>query len=889
MAAPSPRLTTALSDRYRIERELGAGGMATVYLADDLRHGRKVAIKVLRPELAAVIGAERFLAEIRLTANLQHPHILPLFDSGAADGLLFYVMPFVEGISLRERMAREKQLPIAEAVRIAGEIAAALDYAHRHGIIHRDIKPENILLHDGTALVADFGIALAASKAGTRMTETGMSLGTPQYMSPEQAMGERELDARSDVYALGCVTYEMLTGEPPFNGPTAQAIVAKVMTAEPAEATSLRKTIPPHVGEAVRTALQKLPADRFASAADFAAALANPGFRTTVLSPARGAGPGATAGGRGHAAAVLPWVLVAALAATSLWLALRGGQAAATFGPVRFAADLDQAQSLAGTMPVLLTPDGHTLVATAVSGRRNVLLARRLDSLGTHVIPGSEGATRPFLSADGRWVAFSVNGKLVKLPIEGGTPVALAESRWGGGTWGRDGTIIYPQSYQTGLWRVSASGGEAQRLTEPDSASGELAHWWPQLLPDGRHVLFTAFRAPVSRATVEVLDLESGARKVLVQGGVMARYAASGHLLFARDESILAVPFDLERLAVTGAPVVVVDEVAMNLSDGFAAYDVSASGTLAVIPASVAGTKFVLVELDRKGKERVVLGEPGRYAHPIYSPDGRRISVDITPARAASDVWVVDLQRGGRTRITSEPASDFSALWTPDGRDLLYMSERPLFELFRRAADGSRPPERLIGGEHDRVLGSISADGRIVAYAKSVATGSDIWTLPLVGAGEERQYLANGFQLGHPALSPDAAWMAYDSDESGRVEVYVQSYPDPTRARRQVSTGGGSEPIWTRGGRELVFRRGDTVMVAAVDPAGGNVGAPAVLFAGRFNADPGWSQTRSYDVTRDGQRFLMLKWPEDGVRREVHVTMGWWPELRARVGSGGTR
>ena len=271
------RLSTALSDRYRIERELGQGGMATVYLAQDLKHDRRVAIKVLRPELAAVIGADRFLSEIKTTAALQHPHILPLHDSGEADSFLFYVMPFIEGESLRDRLNREKQLPVADAVRIATEVASALDYAHRHNVIHRDIKPENILLHDGRALVADFGIALAASKAGGgRMTETGMSLGTPTYMSPEQAMGEREITARSDVYALGAMTYEMLVGEPPFTGPTAQAIVAKVMTADPASLTGQRKTIPLHVEATVFTALQKLPADRFATAAEFAAALANP-------------------------------------------------------------------------------------------------------------------------------------------------------------------------------------------------------------------------------------------------------------------------------------------------------------------------------------------------------------------------------------------------------------------------------------------------------------------------------------------------------------------------------------------------------------------------------------------------------------------------------------
>jgi serine/threonine-protein kinase len=319
--ADTTLLAAALADRYRIEREAGQGGMATVYLAQDVRHDRRVALKVLRPELAAVIGAERFLAEIKTTASLQHPHILPLFDSGAADSFLFYVMPYVEGESLRDRLVREKQLPIGDAVRIATEVAGALDYAHRHGIIHRDIKPENILLHDGRAQVADFGIALAASKAGgTRMTETGMSLGTPHYMSPEQAMGEREITARSDVYALGCVLYEMLVGEPPFTGPTAQAIVAKVVTEEPRPLLPKRHTIPGHVEEAVLTALEKTAADRFGSAADFAAALA--GQAAAGGTRARSAGRPAAAPGAG---VPTRWFLAAVAAAAVLLLAALAG------------------------------------------------------------------------------------------------------------------------------------------------------------------------------------------------------------------------------------------------------------------------------------------------------------------------------------------------------------------------------------------------------------------------------------------------------------------------------------------------------------------------------------------------------------------------------------
>ena len=879
------RLVSSLADRYRIERELGQGGMATVYLAHDLRHDRKVALKVLRPELSAILGGERFLAEIKTTANLQHPHILSLFDSGEADGLVFYVMPYVDGESLRDRLTREKQLPVDDAVRIAREVADALHYAHQHGIVHRDIKPENILLHGGHAMVADFGIALAASRSdgGTRMTETGMSLGTPHYMSPEQAMGEREITPKADIYALGCVLYEMLTAEPPFVGATAQAIIARVMTEEPRSLTLQRRTVPPAVEVAVARALQKLPADRWATAAQFAEALTDERAAGQYAMPGAPGRPAAAAPRR--VAAMLPWALAAGLALLSLWLARPGG--AVGDGPMRFAIDLDSAQGFPNTAAVLVTPDGRTVIVSAMVGRRNVLLAHRLDRLDAAVIPGSEGANRPFLSSDGRWVGFAVRGKLMKLPIEGGTPVALADAGWGGGAWAPDGTIIYPQTYQTGLWRVSAAGGDAAEITTPDSASGELAHWWPQFLPDGRHVLFTAYRAPTERATVEVLDLRTRTRKVLVQGAVMGRYVPSGHLLFARDRSILAVPFDPGRREVTGSPVVVVDDVAMNYSDGFASYDVSPSGTLVVMPSAVAGTLFQVAQVDRRGAERLLAPEPERYGNPRLAPDGRRLAVDITPARGASDVWVIDPARASRTRVTSEAASDFGALWMPDGRDLVYMSERPLFELYRRAADGSRAAERIVGGEHDRLLGSISADGRTVAFALSVAAGSDLWTASLVGPPAPRRYLANGFYLGHPALSPDGRWMAYDSDESGQIEVYVQSYPDPTVSRRQLSSGGGSEPLWTRGGREIVFRRGDSVMAVAVEPRSGDVGAPVLLFSGPYDVAPEWSAPRSYDVSSDGERFLLLKWPVGAVRRQVIVATHWFDELRARVDGQG--
>ena len=884
MSIDAARLTASLSGRYRVERELGAGGMATVYLAHDARHDRRVALKVLRSELAAVIGADRFLHEIKTTANLQHPHILALYDSGEVDGTVFYVMPYVEGESLRDRLNHDKQLPVDEAVRIAREVADALDYAHRHGVVHRDIKPENILLHDGRAVVADFGIALAVSRSdsASRMTETGMSLGTPHYMSPEQAMGEREITARSDVYALGCVLYEMLAGEPPFTGPTAQAIVARVVTETPRSLTAQRHTIPPHVDRAVRRALEKLPADRFQSAAYFAEAIAN---------------AGATAAGSEHTqrrrdrrpgiAGIIrnpwwSWGTAAALLAGVMALLSLGTLESGPMPTMRFDISIDQAQSFAPTTGLLVTADGRSVITKAMVGQRSLLVARRLDSLQSTIIQGSLGVDRPFLSPDGAFVAYAANGRLMKLPIAGGTPIPIGSTTCGGGSWSTDGTIVFTRSYQSGLWLVNEAGTGERKLTDPDTTKGELAHWWPQWLPDGKSVLFTAYRTPISKATIEVLDVETGARKVLIDGGVMPRLLPGGHLLFARDETVLAVRFDANRMETVGSPAVVVEDVHMNFSDGYASWDVSANGTLAYLRASSSGSRVSIVEADRRGTERPVIELPDRYAEPRWAPDGRRISVTYAALRSASDVWVYYPVRASRTRITSEEAADFGAVWMPDGRELTYMSERPLFELYRRSADASRATTRLLGGTHDRITGNVSRNG-ILAFVLSAPRASEIWTVPINAPDRAARYLANEFYLGHPSLSPDARWMAYDSNEGGRLEVFIQSYPDPTRTRVQVSSGGGSEPWWTKGGRELAFRRGDSVMVATVDPATGAVGRPAVLFSGPYVSSEDWSRPASYDVTPDGERFLMMKFAAGDERRRLNVVTNWFAELRQKV------
>ena len=484
------------------------------------------------------------------------------------------------------------------------------------------------------------------------------------------------------------------------------------------------------------------------------------------------------------------------------------------------------------------------------------------------------------MSPDGRWIAYAKQGKLRKVAVEGGPAIDLAPCDWAGGSWGRNGRLVYSPSYNTGLWIVSEEGGDQRMLTAPDTAKGELGHWWPQILDDGDHVVFTAYRTPIDQATIEVLSIRTGQRKVLLTGGVFGFYVPTGHLVYAAGEAIRAVPFDLKRLEVTGASVPVVDSVAMNATDGAAAFDVSRNGTLAYLPVSSYITETDLVLVDREGHETRALPNSDRYNHPRLSPDGSRIAVDIRSANALGDVWVFEVGRSGGTRVTAGGGRDFGPEWTPDGRELIYIRESPLFDLYRRAADASRPATPLLTGGNDHYTGSVSSDGRLLAYVLSVSGGVELWTVPLQGRPEPKRYLANGFNLAHPALSPDGRWMAYDSDESGRVEVYAQSFPDPSVRRWKISPSEGSEPMWTRNGRELVYRKGDSVMAVTVDLESGRVGQPRALFAGPYPDNPGWTRPRSYDVSRDGERFLMTKLPADRPRPRITVVLNWFDELR---------
>ncbi|MEO7085001.1 MAG: serine/threonine-protein kinase, partial [Gemmatimonadaceae bacterium] len=550
MTDPIARLKAAFSGRYRIERELGAGGMATVYLAQDVRHGRPVAVKVLRPELAAVIGPDRFLAEIRTTANLQHAHILGLIDSGETDGTVFYVMPFVDGESLRQRLQRQTQLPIPEAVKIATDIAGALDYAHRRGVIHRDIKPENILLHEGQPLVADFGIALAVTRSGdgTRITESGMSLGTPQYMSPEQATGERNLDARTDVYALGCVLYEMLTGEPPFSGPSAQAVIAKVMTVEPEPVTTLRRSVPSNVAAAVMTALQKIPADRFASAAEFATALNNPLYVAPSVETER-AVRRARGLPSGRETAGLVAIGVLAIVAAIGWLR---GRSSGDTNVLTARFELTVPDSVF-SQNVMLSDDGRRLVWSTQAG----YYERRLDSLGIRRLrDGTPGAPNVRgLSSDGSTALVGGRGGLSLTPLSGGTARPLTATG-GRGAWASDGNIYFGFQDQRdnsgGLARARADGSQIDTLAKTKDFIIDVVP-----IANARALLVTLGRSGV--AELDVFDVKARTFRKLDLVGSQFQFVEPGYLVFLRGASIMAVPFDAGNLKITGTPRSVAD------------------------------------------------------------------------------------------------------------------------------------------------------------------------------------------------------------------------------------------------------------------------------------------------------------------------------------------
>jgi len=869
------RLNAALQGRYRIERPLGEGGMATVYLADDLRHERKVALKVLKPELAAVVGAERFLAEIKTTANLQHPHILPLFDSGEADSFLFYVMPYVEGETLRDRLEREKQLPVDEALGIATAVAHALQVAHDHGVIHRDIKPGNILLSRGEPLVADFGIALAVGAAGgNRLTETGLSMGTPYYMSPEQATGDQMVGPAADVYALACVLYEMLVGEPPYLGNTAQAVLGKIIQGLPVSATAARKAVPVNVDAAIRKALEKLPADRFTGANAFAKALADPGFR------------------HGHD------VTGAAVTGVRSWKRAAVGSGAvallSTLGLVWALLEPDPPRLVSRS--VLIPPAGIQIqnsslanagFAVSPSGRTVVFVDRRpdqagqlyrqdLDQLDAVPIPGGVNAFAPFFSPDGEWIGYfdSGEGALRKIRLDGSQSQTLASVPGPGraGVWGTDGAIVLHSTTlgsglsngsDSGLWRVPDSGGELEHI--PNTEGPQLVGL--SLLPGGR----TALGAVLGDALPPVweivaVSLETGERTTMLVGS-SPQFVDSGHLIFWRAGTLWAVSFDPEGPTVRSAPTPIAEDVA---AFGPVA-EFAVGGDLLFyregIGSGVAPTnEFVWVS--RGGQATPV--DPGYTFTQGDANVGWRLSPDETRIVFNSvvdgndDIRIKHLPDGPEERITFTDAPEVRPFWNPDGRSVSYFLG---LNIWSKRADGTGQAELVLDDERGLTQGSWSPDGTWLVFRSASQVGGgglgqrDILGFrPGVDTAAVPLLASTRFAEQGPSVSPNGRWLAYSSDETGREEIFVRPFPNVDAARVRVSTDGGAAPLWAKSGDEIFFvDQEGRVLSAGFDPVAGEARAPQVLFTipeGSAGVDP---SNYFYDVTSDGQRFLMAR------------------------------
>jgi Tol biopolymer transport system component/tRNA A-37 threonylcarbamoyl transferase component Bud32 len=893
------QLNATLAGRYVIERQVGAGGMAVVYLARDLKHHRHVAVKVVNPDLSAVIGSERFLTEIQVTASLHHPHLVPLFDSGEADGALFYVMPYIEGETLRQRLARERQLGVAEAVRLATAIGGALDYAHRHGVIHRDLKPENILIHEGQPLVTDFGIALAVSNAGgPRITQAGLSLGTPHYMSPEQASGSGHVDARSDLYSLGAMLYEMLVGDPPHTGSTIQAIIARVLIDKPASVRASRDSVPEHVDAAVARALAKLPADRFATSAEFTAALADPDavhYAPAAPSPMPSASPRMTP----RRLALWGGGVVAAGALGALaTLALRPP-------PAPHAAQFAVALPDTTTIPpagraVAVSRDGAWLVMSAALRTGTVTLyARPSTEMQFRALPGTEGAEAPSFSPDGSHVMFAAGGRLRKVPTRGGAVLTIADSGSAQASWGDGNQVVFARAGTLAI--VPAAGGTPRLLARPDSAAGQLALGWPDVLPGGDHVLATLWKGRMSNdsAFLVVVAVADGAVRELGVRGTSPRYAA-GHVVFADAAGKLwSARYQPGDATLRGTPVLLAEQVSV---DSTGAADVAASdgGLLLYSEVATAEVRRIstgdggarrrstsIAVTDSTGVVRSMSSQHEPFYMPRVSPDGTQIAVASGAVmNSDSEIWVYDIASGALSRLTQN-ARVTRPEWDASGRRIAY---RPLSWLtgsfLSQPADRSGTPVPIEGTESTLAFSWGSA-GRYLAVERRVAPANhDLWLVPRARPSDALPIDTTAAHEILPRLSPNERWVAYLSNEGGRQQVYVRPVPGPG-ARVPISISGGESPTWSRDGKSLYYIEGGRLMAARlVDSPSFSVARRDTLIdltttGAQWLASDGGA-TLNYDVFPDGGFvFLATGGSSTSNRQNVIAMVDWTRRARA--------
>ncbi|HEY7114248.1 MAG TPA: protein kinase [Thermoanaerobaculia bacterium] len=869
---------------YEILAPLGAGGMGEVYRARDTRLGRTVAIKILLATRTQSAEARlRLEREAKTISQLSHPHICALFDVGREGETEYLVMEFLEGETLADRLARSS-LSLDLALRYGSEIAGALETAHRSGVIHRDLKPANVMLTRTGVKLMDFGLARTAAPAAPGvslsalateekpLTAEGGILGTVPYMAPEQLEG-KDADARTDIFALGATLYEMATGRKPFAGGSPASVMSAILTADPEPISKLAPASPPALDRMVRTCLAKDPDDRWQNAGDVAREL-----RWIAENPRA---DGRTGTRRAGGLASVAWA-VAGLAVVLAVVAVLRRTDNAPMEPLRFTISPPPGYAFFGMLK--LSPDARRILFLLQDDTgRNSVWVRPLDSLDMRRLPGTDDARGMFWSPDGREIAFFSEKKLKRISPEGGPVQTICDSGFAyNGAWSRTGTILFRRVWGEPILAVAASGGAPRPVTTVDVARGEVTHDHPAFLPDGRHFLFVALNADREKTAAMLGSLDSKDVRLLFRTDSEAVFADPGFLLFGHDSAVFAWRFDPRKLALIGQPTPAFEQVQFSRDDN----NLAASAARDRIVYLTWLAKRRLVWVDRKGREVGTVGAVGGYADVRLSPDGGRVAVTLRdPAHAQNeDVWVLDASRGTSTRITAEPTEEFDPAWFPDGERLVYVSDRAgFYDLYERPASGG-PEKLLVRTRQDKVLPTVSPDGeRLLA---SVGEGGFYARVlfPTSGTGE-----AGGLSGGsryleqHAEFSPDGRWTAFDSDESGQREVYVQ--PLQAGPKRQVSIGGGQMPVWNRNGRELFYlaRDGTLMAVALHEDAGRlNSAEPQPLFplALGTGGELQWHR-HPFDVSPDGARFLVIRRAPDTEPDAAVVVTHWTAALGA--------
>jgi serine/threonine-protein kinase len=845
--------------------------MGEVYRAHDSRLGRDVAVKLIHPHLADADHIDRFRREARVLAALGHPNVASVFELGEADGMAFIVMELVPGETLADRLATGP-LPMPDVVRVAHQVAAALEAVHEKGIIHRDLKPGNIkLTPDGLVKVLDFGLAKSLTRqddehsevlTASLATRMGVIVGTAAYMSPEQTRGH-EVDRRTDVWSFGCVVYEMLTGRRAFTGSTTADTIAAVIERE-VDWSAIPPDIPPAVARLLRRCLQRDPKQRLHDIGDARLELEDVTEvpASSGLARTRWRIPAMTAIG----------LLVAGALIGIAGSLMRGSPAREVGTPARFIVSLPPTAQLGGLdfPSVAIAPDGSRFAYVGNRGGQTQLFVRSMDAVEPVPVAGTANATSPFFSPDGQWIAFFAGGQLKKVAVAGGAPITLCDAPVGlGGSWSRGDMIVFSSATGSGLSQVPASGGTPQRATMLDVTQGEFSHRWPEWLPDGETVLYTVGTSGSwSDALIVRQSVTTGRRSILVRGGTNPHYLPTGSLIYAQNGRIMSVRFDPSDVTVAGAPVPVLDNV-LQSADGAAQLTVSQSGSAVFVEGGSESTQRRLVSVTRDGAGMPFAAPPGPYSSPRASPDGRRLLVIKEDAMPA--LWLYDVMAGASTQLTFD-GSATSPLWTRDARQAAFSSTRlGVPNLFTTDVAQPGTAERLVASPNPQVPGSWAPDGTLAYVERSSTTGRDIL---LLGSGTRapRPLVASSADESSPRFSPDGRWLVYVSNETGRNEVYLRPGTDAGRPER-ISLQGGAEPVWAPGGGELFYREGDRMMAVSIGKDNRNEPAPRALFEGDFAR--GTIDSPNYDVMPDG-RFVMVQSPPQGsAQTTLHVLLNW--------------